>query len=199
MKKNDLLKRTTHLPDKKTINLALVGKKGIDLRIAIPAIILIIAAAVLISKFAVIDRFAKVTAAEREVAAIQKQIDDGYEQIAGYGELAELYAHYTYSDMTEEELNRADRVVAYDMLIRLVLPKATINSWSIKDNTMTVSLSGNTLQEINLIAQQLMEESNVDYCTVTAAATDYQRFDKTEYVNAQITVYLLSTSEEVNG
>lgn len=200
MSRNDLVKRTVRLPGKRTINLAGAGKKKLDLRIAIPAIILIVAIAVLVSKFAVIDRFNELTAAENEVSAIRRQLDDGYKKIDSYGDLVELYAHYTYSDMTQEELARADRVVAMDMLSRLVMPELEIKSWDIKDNVMTVNVLGESLQQVNLISQRLMEESNVDYCTVSTAVTEFKTDDDfSDWVNVQLTVYLLSTSEEVSG
>jgi len=186
------------LPDKRSINLAEAGIKRIDLRIAIPAIILIIVAAALFSKFAVIDRLVAVSKAEAEVAELQRRVNDGYARMASFADINDLYAHYTYSYMTEEELERTDRVQIIDMLNRVVLPTAPIDSWSVTGNKMTVMMSGNTLEEINKIMQALMLEDIVDYCTINTATTK-DKNDKSDNVSAQITIYLIKVSEEVKG
>ncbi|MBR5746285.1 MAG: hypothetical protein IKX92_03385, partial [Clostridia bacterium] len=137
-----------HVPGKRSINLAEVGVKKVNYKAAIPAIIIIAVLAVLISKFGVIDRFVKVADAEREVAELQARIDTAQARIQSYGELRETYAHYTYSDMTEEELNRADRVGVMELLKRVVMPKAAISTWSVSGNQLKVMLNAGTLEEI---------------------------------------------------
>ena len=91
-----------HLPTKRTINLAVVGEKPLNMLVAVPAIVVIILAAALVSKFTVVDRLMAVNRAQAEVAALQADVDAGYEAIADYGDLVDEYAHYTLSGMTEE-------------------------------------------------------------------------------------------------
>ena len=197
----DMLGKTTkkkvvvHLPTKRDINLALVGQKKVNVFVAIIAFVLILAAAAVFSKFAVIDRLEKVSQAEREAAELHRQVNDGYERIAGYGELSDKYAHYTYSEMTNEELSRVDRIRIIDMLERIVAPQATIGTWSVKGNQLTVSLTAGTLQEINVISGQLSDETIVDYCTVRTATSGQGRNEPQNSVTAQITVYLKSDEE----
>ena len=183
------------LPDKRSINLAVIGKNNINLVIAVPAIIAIVLVAFVFGKFAVADRLLAATRAEQEVNAIQAQIDEGYDKISGYGDITEIYSHYTYSGMTEEELNRADRVKVMDMLSRVVLPRATISTWTVTSNTLVLTMTGSTLQEINQISQDLMAEPNVDYCTVNTATTGPQS-SISDIVDAKITVYLVKVSDE---
>jgi len=203
-----------HLPTKRSINLAGVGEKSINLKIAIPAIILIVAAAALLSKFAVVDRLIAQSEAEHEVAVLQSQVDAGYARIDSFGELVETYAHYTYSGMTREEVERTDRIAVIEMIQRDVLPSALVGAWSITGNQLTISIIGNTLQEINLIAQKLEQEELVDYCTVTTASTNslysyngyyvgyysyygYQLREGVDSVTAQVTIYLKSATEVI--
>ncbi|MBO4277680.1 MAG: hypothetical protein J5925_04730 [Clostridia bacterium] len=185
-----------HVPGKRSINLAEVGVKKVNYKAAIPAIIIIAVLAVLISKFGVIDRFVKVADAEREVAELQARIDTAQARIQSYGELRETYAHYTYSDMTEEELNRADRVGVMELLKRVVMPKAAISTWSVSGNQLKVMLNAGTLEEINGIAQSLMDEPTVDYCTISTAVTDKDYVETAKGVTANIIVYLTKASEE---
>lgn len=192
--------RSSQLPTKRSINLAGVGEKPIDLRIAIPATILIVVAAALLSKFAVVDRLVAVAEAEHEVAVLQREVDDGYAKIRSFGELTDRYAHYTYSDMTREEVERVDRLKAIEMMRRVVLPKATVDSWAIVENTLTMTITSSTLQEINGIREELNDEPIVTFVNISTAATgnlsyrDY--YDENDIVTAQLTVYLLNQAEE---
>ena len=191
-----------HLPVKRTINLVGLNEKPIDLKIAIPGIILILVAAFLLGKFGVADRLAEVSREQRKVAQLQSQIDAGYKRIDEFGELAEQYAHYTYSGMTDEEVNRTDRVEVIDMIRRVVAPKLTLDGWNIDENTLILTVTGATLQDINLVAQSLEKEDIVDFCTVTTATTNdnyyngYTLIESEKDVTARVTVYLNGPEEE---
>ena len=186
------------LPTKKTINFAEVGKKKINPLVAAIGIILIITAAVLFSKFAVFDRFDRVSKAQAEVAQIKSEIDSLYKKIAGYGEINDLYAHYTITEMTETELNRADRIAAIEMLEKIIEPEAVLGAMSFKENTLTVTVTAPSLQVINVMAGKLNLEPNVDYCTVQTASTEQSKEEAAKDVTAKITVYLKKALEEVN-
>ena len=105
--------------------------------------------------------------------------------------------------MTEEELNRVNRVDAIALINRIVLPKAVVNSWTIQGNEMSLIIGDNTLQNINLIVQALEKDELVDFCIVTNAATEETLRSSslsgstTERVTAKITVYLNSGMGEV--
>ena len=142
-------RRKGTIPVKRVINLAEVDKKTIDLRIAIPAILLILAAAFLFGKFAVADRLIAVNRAEGEVAAAQRELDAAYQRLDSFGELTELYAHYTYSGMTDEEIHRTDRAEILNLLRNVVLPDVEVSAWSVKGNTLNITMTAGTLEEIN--------------------------------------------------
>lgn len=176
------------LPVKRTINLAGAGEKPMNLKIAIPAIILIVLAAALFSKFGVVDRLIAVSRAQGEASKVRQELEQAYAKMASYGELTEKYAHYTYSGMTAEELSRADRIEVIDMISRVIMPQATVDNWTVNGNTLTISITGSTLQEINEIAQQLEAEEIVDFCTVTTAATNDVYTTSSDYVRSDIVV-----------
>lgn len=189
-------------PVKRTINLIGAGEKPIRIKIAAPAILLIVFIAAIFSKFAVVDRLIAVSRAEAKVSEVQQQLNAGYDKIDSYGELTETYAHYTYSGMTEEELAKVDRTDVLHLMERVVFPYATVSSWSISGNEMTIMLTGSTLQKINTIVQELEKDDMVDYCTVTTAMTNsYQSSiwnDRPvdEDVTAQVTIYFKAMEED---
>jgi len=190
------------LPTRKSINFASVGEKKVRYGILIPVIILAVLAVAAFAKFAVIDRLNALETERAELARIEREIAEGYAKIESYGELTERYAHYTFSDMTAEELTRTDRVAIVDLISRVVIPEAVVSSWDVKGNELSLTITGETLQQINLIAQKIEAEEIVDFCTVTTAATQdtwYNRvYENTDNrVTAKIIVYLNEMTPEV--
>ena len=200
MKKNKKAggrKRRGQMPTKRTINLANVGEKPMRVGLAIPGVLLILALAVVFSKFLVSDRLAEVDAARRVVYELQQKLDAGYAELADFDDLSDLYAHYTYSGFTKEELTRADRVEVLKLIRNSVIPWAEVSSWSVTGNELTINMSGESLEQIKLIVQQLELQDLVDFCTVNTANTNDNTRGKTqsaEYdvVKARVLVYLNS-------
>ena len=164
------------LPVKRSINLAGAGEKPLNLKIGVPAIILILIAAVALGKFGVADRLTALNRANAEVNTLNSRLEQVYKKIDQYSELEEKYAHYTYTGMTDEELSRVDRTETVKMIERVVLPSSKLSSWSISGNQLTLTVTAETLQEVNLMAQRLEEEEIVSYCQVTQAATDKHEY-----------------------
>ena len=189
------------LPTKKSINLATVGVKKMKYGLLIPLLIVVLAAAVALAKFAVIDRMNALAKEKAEVARLEKEIAAGYEKIETFGELTEQYAHYTFSGMTEDELTRADRVAAIELIRRVVSPSAEVTAWDLTGNELVLTLKSETLQEINVIAQAIEAEEIVDFCTVTTASTHDSQYKTEESsdnrVTAKIIVYLNEAKREV--
>lgn len=182
------------MPVKRSINLAKSQEKPLNLRIAIPALVLIILGAIALSKFAVVDRLVAMSRAQSEVVAVQAQLNEYYATIEGMEDLTEEYAHYTYSGMTQEEIERTDRVKVLQLIQKVILPRAVVNNWTVNGNLLSLSLYRSSLQEINELVQKLNTDNLVDYCTVTTANTGSQSADPNAMVNAQVLVYLKKNS-----
>ena len=202
-KKSGALRRG-QMPTKRTINLAALGDKPMHIGIAIPAILLILIAAAAFSKFFVIDRMAEVNAAQHEVYELQRQLDAGYDELSGFDDLSNLYAHYTYSGFTNEELTRTDRVDVLRLIRTMIIPYAEVSSWSVTGNELTINMSAESLQQINLIVQQLEAQDLVDFCMVNTANTnDNTRGNKTneeyDFVRARVIAYLNAGTEVDKG
>lgn len=202
-KKSGALRRRGQIPSKRTINLAVIGVKPMHMGLAIPGIILILLAAAAFSKFLVIDRLNEVTAAQHVVYELQSELDAGYKELADFDDLSNLYAHYTYSGFTNEELNRTDRVDVLNLIRTMIIPYAEVSSWSVTGNELTVNMSAESLQQINLIVQQLEAQDLVDFCTVNTANTnDNTRGNATNeeysFVRARVLAYL-NAGAEVNA
>lgn len=184
-------------PSKTSINFADLGVKHSRWWLAIPAIIVILLVAAAIAKFAVIDRLDEVNVARSEASVVQSQLDLCKARIESYGELNEQYAHYTYSGMTAEEMDRVDRVTIMDLIERTLSRSVEVPSWFIKGNVLTLNVEGKNLKRINDTVQKLQDDPLVDYCVVNAAQTgvNARSENKDEMVTANIFVYLKNPEE----
>ena len=172
---------------KRTVNFIGIGKKRINWLIALPAILLIIVAAAAFCKFGILDRYEKLAQLEAENAEIQSRVESYEEIIAGFDDLKNEYAHYTYTGFTANEKNRADRLTVLDLMDNYVRPYSTINSWTVYDNVLSFALTDVTLAEANRLIADLENDPAVSFCNVTTAKTTDE---DTDIVTVNVTVYL---------
>lgn len=163
------------MPNKRFINLAAENTRRINWVLAVPAMLLVIAAAAVFAKLAVLDRMEVAERERRQLAELQSAWQESMRQLEDYAAVQEQYAHYTFSGMTEEELHRADRVEVMRMLRRTAYPRAEVTGWSLSGNDLTLTVRCPTLQDVNILVQRLSEELMVEYCAVSTAATERQQ------------------------
>lgn len=183
---------------KKQINLALAGQKKKHYFVAIPAIGAIVAAAGFFGKVAVADRLVEMSVQQSLASDLQKQVDDVTDYIAGFGDLQQTYAHYTYQGLSVDELSYINRPKVLKLMKEVIFPKVTVSSWSLSGNQLTLPVTGENLSDINALVQQLEDEKLVDYCNVMTAVTDGNQETEraADKVTGQIVVYLADSTED---
>ena len=183
---------------KKQINLALAGQKKKHYFVAIPAIGAIVAAAGFLGKVAVADRLVEMSVQQSLASDLQKQVDDVTDYIAGFGDLQQTYAHYTYQGLSVDELSYINRPKVLKLMKEVIFPKVTVSSWSLSGNQLTLPVTGENLSDINALVQQLEDEKMVDYCNVMTAVTDGNQETEraADKVTGQIVVYLADSTED---
>ena len=170
-KNNKRAKVRGRLPVKKTINMATVGEKKTRFLTVFLTFILILLLVAAFAKFLVMDRLALVDQEEQKVRDLRTQLSAANAKLDSFGELKEKYAHYTFADMTSEELRRVERSDVVDLIERIVMPNSTLNNWNVRQNQLTLNVTLNTLQDTNLLAQLLNEDAMVEFATVKNAVT----------------------------
>ena len=165
----------TKLPDKTTINLATVDVEKIQAKAVIPGVIAIIAVAAIFAKFGVADRLSAMNAAESEAAAVQAQLDAAHLELSKFEEIKETYGHYTFSGMTNEELKRVDRADVISLIEKIVMPNNMTTSWVVNENILTLTVTGESLEDINKLAGEFEKDERVSYCTVMNAIMEEVR------------------------
>lgn len=98
------------MPVKRSINLVLVDENKINPFKAILGVLVIAVLAAVFGKYLVYDRLVDMSRATYEVNQMRDTLDDLTDAIDSYGEVEDDYAHYTYDNMTPEELGLVDRI-----------------------------------------------------------------------------------------
>ena len=171
-------------PTKTSINLVIKKERKISPILLIGSIVL----ALLLIFVLVVRPVIRLTAANARVDQLQTQLDEANKKIESIGDVEQEYAHYTTAGMTQEELERVDRVKVMKLVEDAVVNSGTVKSWSIVENTMELQVVGSSLSELNQIAAALEKEPLVERCVINTA----DRGQKTNLSGVDVTfiVYL---------
>ena len=175
------------IPTKNYINVMIRSKKEFNLRKHLPIIILIAVLLLAFCKFMVFDRLAAVIIETNKVSSLQEQLVEVNSQIDELSEYDDMYAHYTTSGMTEEELSLVDRVAAMRLVGEAFRGGNISRSWNLTGNVMTLQVSGPSLNELNDLASELELDPIVERCVISSAD---KRTDANGNVIVTFTVYL---------
>ena len=167
--KKDTRKIRGRLPSKTSINLVLVDEKKLNIGIAIPAVLLVIALAAAFGKFLVYDRLMEMTRAESEVVGLRSR----YDALLAAGEemtdVEDTYAHYTNAGMTADELGLVDRVKVLELVDSILPKKNSAKNWDVSGNILTIEVTESSLSQQNKLAAKIEESPIVDSCTIMTA------------------------------
>ncbi|MBR2547692.1 MAG: hypothetical protein IKF07_05840 [Eubacterium sp.] len=157
------------VPTKNYINIVVKKKKVFSLQRNLPLILAIVLIMVVLGKFLVVDRITATLREANRLQTIESEIDDANSKIEQLQAIDDIYAHYTVSGMTEEELGRVDRVKAMKLIDKAFLRGNVSKSWNLTGNTMTLEVNGPSLRELNDLAVELEEKPIVERCVISSA------------------------------
>ena len=176
-------------PSKQYINLAIKEERQIDPRIAVPAIIAILILAALFSKFAVIDRFAKVSAAESELNELKTQLSFANAQLENYDKVLEEYQKYSVNWMDDIEKSLVMKTDMIDLINNEILKNSETRSLSISGNTISAQLVGLSLSDTSGLVDRLYARDDVQDVQLFSATTE-------ETLENQVIVSLFVTMKQ---
>ena len=184
-------KQKTVYPSKATINLAVREKSKWRPGRVVPMFAALLAAAVLFGKFAVADRLARVSRAQQALAAVQSQVDALTERTAGFADLQEEYGRYSVGWMTDEEKAAVDRIDILDLMEGELMAAGTVRQFTVSGNTLSVDLSGLTLEDTSRVVQRLYGWPIVESVAVYNATTQVE-----DGADAQVSLVVTLTRAE---
>ena len=129
----------------------------------------------LFGKFAVYDLMQSVNKKKAEVAQVQETLDKYNATLEAEKDLPELYYHYTWHYMTDEEKGNVNRIVPMEIIELFKNREFELNGYSLKGNELTVAITTDSVDKLVGIIEELKGTEFVDAVSVS----DVQR-SKTE-------------------
>ena len=194
------------LPVKRSINMIAAAGKPVSWKKVFVMVIFIASLATVAGKFAVADRLTALYAVQQEVLSLQRQLDEGNEQIAACQaeRVEERYAHYSWNGFETAELALPDYVQAMDLIEHVIMPYTSVDDWMISGNELTLNINGGTLQSVSRLVEQINADERVSHCDVNTAAmnsytTSSENVLEEEMVTAKLVIYLQNAAREAFG
>lgn len=187
------------LPTKTRINLAKRESRKKDMITLGVGIVLIAGLSAAVAKFAVIDQLDRLSQAEGAYNAVHVRYVAMQQAVADYPNVEERYRTYSRSWMLSGDTNglaRVDRADVLDLVEARLLPYGRINTLSLRDSVMVVSMSGMNLSQISAMFERLQTEKIVASASLNMASTE-EKDDPNALLDFTITIALQPEQEEV--
>lgn len=186
------------LPTKTRINLAKRESRKKDMITLGVGVVLIAGLSAAVAKFAVIDQLDRLSQAEGAYNAVHVQYVAMQQAVADYPNVEERYRTYSRSWMLSGDTNgltRVDRADVLDLVEARLLPYGRINTLSLRDSVMVVSMSGMNLSQISAMFERLQTEKIVASASLNMASTE-EKDDPSALLDFTITIALQPEQEE---
>jgi len=180
-------------PSKTTLNLAQRERNPLNLGVTLPTMILLVIAVAAFSKFGVVDRLHAVSTADAQAVQQELLVSQVQEKTADYEQVLEKYQ--SESLRKNASTGGADPMECLKLVETNLLDKSQVSSFTIASDTITVKLSGVTLNDISAIYQQLMKSDLVSGVQVYNAASS----QKSEKATAAMTITLAVDKSAQSG
>lgn len=191
--KTKLRKPKKQIAGKSTMNLAF-HESSVNLKMLVPMAAMMVLVALVFLKFGFLDPLDKKTAALNDLSERQLRLQMVNAQLVGYDELAAEYGRYSYGWMTEQESALVDRMDIMSIVERVLSPAGTIEDVAVKDNVLSVTISGLSLQQTSQLVKKLEDEKLITSVSVYSATAE----DPTLAAKVAMTIILEKEAQE-NG
>jgi len=187
--------RKLRYPVKGTVNLVVREHPMNNPRALLPFLLAILLVVGLFSKLAVIDRLARVGAAQASLSAVAARLAEAEAANAGFSEISAQFGRYYCSGFTEEELSAVDRMEVLALLEGSLIPAARVSDASLRENTLTVNVSGLTLQELSDLMRRLKAQELVSGVSLYTAGTGSREREGNTLAKVTMTIVLAQAEE----
>ena len=175
---------------KRYINFMTAEEKPSNTKYIVPAVAAGVVIVALFSKFAVYDRFERVAREEARVLRLEKEIDEGLKTISGSESLSEEYYHYTWSDMTEEEIERPGRSEVAELVSFIGQNTEGVKSYTISGQDLNVVIAAHSLESLSRLVSEVKTSPIVESATVQMAQSGPETEAAGDNVDARLIVHL---------
>lgn len=149
--------KASKLPSKKTMNLYQIEITDNSWQRVIPYAILVIVIVLAFIQFGVFQRISQLNKLGNQVSEAQIQLEKLNKSIEDYDDIKAEYIRYTDDYMLKEEGKLVDRMRIIGLIGDHVSNIGEIKSYAIADNTVSLEVIVNTLDDVRRIRKQLDE------------------------------------------
>ncbi|MDI9460738.1 MAG: hypothetical protein ACOX3P_04030 [Saccharofermentanales bacterium] len=161
--------KVSKLPSKKTMNLYQIEITDNSWQRVIPYALLIIVIVAAFAQFGVFQRISQLNKLSEQVSKAQIQLEKLNKSIEDYDDVKTEYIRYTDDYMLEEEGKLVDRMKIIGLIGDKVSNIGEVKSYAIADNTVSLEVVVDTLDDVRRIRKQLDEVDWVGNITVNTA------------------------------
>ncbi len=181
-------------PTKQTINLAKKESHKQSLMTLSIGIAAIAVLAFCVTKFAVIDQFARQNEAAKAYGEVHSQYTEMEDKLSDYSQVEQEYHTYSKNWMTDGETGVSiDRMDVLDLIEKKMMTCGTVDSVNIEENTVIVNMSGMNLKQISSMFTDIQKQDIVESAKLTLAQTAKSSDETLEF---SVTITLTHTEEE---
>lgn len=159
------------IPSKQTLNLAMRERSINSPSRILPIAAVLTALVLLFAKFAVVDRLLAVSRVQDQANALDSQLTQIAAENQDYDAVLEEYMRYSSGWMSETEAALVDRNAVFSLLESDVLPMGGLKDLSMTGNTLSLDLTGLSLQDASDILTRLKAREDVLSVSVDTAGT----------------------------
>lgn len=155
-------------PTKKTLNLMIRERQGMDPRILVPALIVGVIVLGLFCKFGVIDRLTAASRAEYAAQKAEQELAAAQQELADYNEVEAQYSRYFSDALDSKDMPQPCKDVLAMMETHL-MNKAMVTSLRFSGNTLTLQLNVSKLGVTSELIEALWNVPMVAYVSISTA------------------------------
>ena len=171
------LRKAVKCPTKVGVNLNMREKRTgefITLGIGCAVAILVVA---LIGKFGVYDQYQRLADAESAYGQVHQEYETIKQELAGYDEVLTEYRTYSMDWMTNSGDSKyqyvsVDRREVLDLVENEMMTRGTVNSVLVRNDLVSVSMSGMSLEEISVMFAAIEQHDIVTRVDLDVAETE---------------------------
>lgn len=163
-------KKTAEYPTKTIINLNTVDHATIDLRKAVILGVVLLVLVTCFVKFGVLDFYGQVAAKQNELSQQQAALSQIENKISNYDSVKAEYESYG-SYLSGNSATAVDAITVLNLIDQQIMPVSKATSITLKDNTLSLSLTNASLSTIGDLVNTLSAQPIVSNVSVSTAAT----------------------------
>lgn len=166
-------------PQKVGINLNMREKRTRTVLSLVGGIAAMLVVVGLVGKFGVYDQYARLSKAEKAYGEVHQEYESVLQELTGYDEVLTEYRTYSMDWMTGSSDDSkgynyvaVDRREVLDLIESEMMTRGTVNSVAVRDDRVTVGMSGMSLDEISVMFSSIEQHDIVKSVELDVAETE---------------------------